>query len=324
MITITNLCKRYDADDVLKQLNLEIHDNEIMGLVGESGAGKTTLLDCLTGIEQFQSGSIDVDGMKLEDLNSKELRNYRKNIGMIFQNFSLLGRKTVYQNIALPMQCWHCEKVEIDKKVRELAEVVGLSNKLNSRPKELSGGQKQRVAIARALTMNPKYLICDECTSSLDPKTTQQILELIMQIREQLGITVLMVTHEMEVIRQVCDRMAILRDGEIIKQGDVKEMFWERPEELLTLLGEEEADVNASDSGSTLINYYHKLDEHHQSLLSDIAKNAHGGFELVNLSKYEFSDGDYCEVLLKVAKTDEAKTEEIIKKHNVEFKVVEG
>lgn len=324
MIKVTDLTKRYDSEDVLKKLNFEIRDNEIMGLVGESGAGKTTLLDCLTGIEKFQEGSIDVDGTKIETLNDSDLRAYRKQIGMIFQNFSLLGRKTVYQNIALPMQCWHESKGTIDKKVKELAEVVGLGNKLKSRPAELSGGQKQRVAIARALTMDPKYLICDECTSSLDPKTTQQILDLIVEIRKNLGITVVMVTHEMEVIRQVCDRMAILRDGEIIKQGNVKEMFWERPEELLALLGEEPAKLEAGDSDSAFINYYHKLDEHHKTLLSDIAKEARGGFELANLSKYEFSDGDYCEVMLNVSKADLEATEAVLTRHNVEYKLVEG
>ena len=172
MIKIQNLLKKYENNIVLDHLNLEINQNEVFGIVGASGVGKSTLLNILIGLEKYESGSIDIDGVKLESLSEKEMRIFRKKVGVIFQNFSLIERKTVFKNIALPMECWHYSKSEIKEKVEELAEISGIKDKLYARPSELSGGQKQRVAIARALTMDPQYLFCDECTSALGPYLT--------------------------------------------------------------------------------------------------------------------------------------------------------
>ena len=169
MIEISNLQKCYGDIKVLRDINVEIHKEDIYGLLGVSGAGKSTLLRCINGLESYEGGSLKVNGVEVKDLNEKELREFRKNIGMIFQQFSLLERKTVYENVALPMNCWGYKKQDIDKKVKELLNLVELGDKLNSKPRELSGGQKQRVAIARALTLNPQILLCDEATSSLDP-----------------------------------------------------------------------------------------------------------------------------------------------------------
>lgn len=239
MITIRNLTKEYKDLKVLDNLNLEIADGEIYGLAGMSGAGKSTLLGCLNGLDSYSSGSICIDGVEVGRLKGKELREFRRSIGMIFQNFSLIGRKTVYQNIAFPMECWGYKKEQTDRKVRELAALTGIADKLQARPGELSGGQKQRVAVARALTLNPQYILCDECTSALDPGTTNSILDLLSRIHQKLGITIIIVTHEMNVIKKVCQKMAILEEGRIVEAGPVERVFLEQPEALLHLLGED-------------------------------------------------------------------------------------
>lgn len=238
MITIQNLTKKYEDLTVLEEINLEIRDGEIYGLVGISGVGKSTLLGCLNGLESYSQGSICIDGVYVERLRGKALREFRKRIGIIFQSFSLISRKNVYQNIAFPMECWGYSKEQIDRQVRAFAEVVGIQDKLDERPDNLSGGQKQRVAIARALVMEPKYILCDECTSALDPGTTNAILALLKSIHEKLGITIIIVTHEMAVIQKICQRIAILENGRIIENGWVKEIFRKQPQALLNLTGE--------------------------------------------------------------------------------------
>lgn len=242
MIEIKNLKKLWEDDgsSVLEGINLTIEDGDIYALVGRSGAGKSTLLRCINGLTSYQEGSLKVDGCEIKDLKDKELREFRRHVGMIFQQFSLLERETVYKNVALPMQCWKYPKDQIDKKVRELLELVGLGDKMNAKPRNLSGGQKQRVAVARALTMDPKILLCDEATSALDPKTTNSILDLLMEINQKLGITVIIVTHQMEVVRKACNKACILENGKIADEGSVKEIFIKQPQSLKRLLGEEQ------------------------------------------------------------------------------------
>ena len=242
MTEIKNLKKLWEDDgsSVLEGINLTIEDGDIYALVGRSGAGKSTLLRCINGLTSYQEGSLKVDGCEIKDLKDKELREFRRHVGMIFQQFSLLERETVYKNVALPMQCWKYPKDQIDKKVRELLELVGLGDKMNAKPRNLSGGQKQRVAVARALTMDPKILLCDEATSALDPKTTNSILDLLMEINQKLGITVIIVTHQMEVVRKACNKACILENGKIADEGSVKEIFIKQPQSLKRLLGEEQ------------------------------------------------------------------------------------
>lgn len=242
MIEIKNLKKIWEDDgsSVLEGINLTIEDGDIYALVGRSGAGKSTLLRCINGLTSYQEGSLKVDGCEIKDLKDKELREFRRHVGMIFQQFSLLERETVYKNVALPMQCWKYPKDQIDKKVKELLELVGLGDKMNAKPRNLSGGQKQRVAVARALTMDPKILLCDEATSALDPKTTNSILDLLMEINQKLGITVIIVTHQMEVVRKACNKACILENGKIADEGTVKEIFIKQPQSLKRLLGEEQ------------------------------------------------------------------------------------
>lgn len=242
MIEIKNLKKLWEDDgsSVLEGIDLTIEDGDIYALVGRSGAGKSTLLRCINGLTSYQEGSLKVDGCEIKDLKDKELREFRRHVGMIFQQFSLLERETVYKNVALPMQCWKYPKDQIDKKVKELLELVGLGDKMNAKPRNLSGGQKQRVAVARALTMDPKILLCDEATSALDPKTTNSILDLLMEINQKLGITVIIVTHQMEVVRKACNKACILENGKIADEGTVKEIFIKQPQSLKRLLGEEQ------------------------------------------------------------------------------------
>ncbi|WP_101772238.1 methionine ABC transporter ATP-binding protein [Peptostreptococcus faecalis] len=243
MIEIKNLKKYYGDKCVLDDINISIKQGEIYGLIGESGSGKSTLLNCINRIESFEEGSIKINGIEVKDLTFNELRDIRKGIGMIFQGFSLIDRKSVYKNIALPMECWKIDKGIIERRVEELADVVGLKERLMDKPSMLSGGQKQRVAIARALTQNPTILMCDECTSALDPSNTESILKLLKELRENLGITILIVTHEMSIIQALCDRVSIIKDGKIVQTENVDKMFINKSEELKSLLGKKDVEV---------------------------------------------------------------------------------
>lgn len=240
MINIKGVSKYYDKAKVLKNVTMKINEGEIFGIIGHSGAGKSTLLRCINGLENYQEGHIVVGDKEVKSLNEKELRFLRKDLGMIFQHFSLLERKTVFENIALPLECFKYSNDEINKRVSSLLELVGLSDKRDSRPRNLSGGQKQRVAIARALALNPKVLLCDEATSALDPNTTKSILSLLKDINKKLNITIIMVTHQMEVIKQICTKVAIMEDGKVLEIGDTEEIFLQNTKGLQSLMGEEE------------------------------------------------------------------------------------
>lgn len=239
LIEIRNVNKYFGDTQVLKDMNITIKDGEIFGIIGHSGAGKSTLLRCINRLEDFSSGQVLIDGTDVGKLNENDLRDLRKNLGMIFQHFSLLERRTVFENVALPMECFGYSKDQIKTRVEELLDLVGILDKKDDKPRNLSGGQKQRVAIARALTMNPKVLLCDEATSALDPKTTKSILELLRQISGKLGITIIMVTHQMEVIKQICTRTAIMDAGRVVEMGDTEEVFLKSNKAIRKLLGEE-------------------------------------------------------------------------------------
>lgn len=238
MVSIKNLSKSFGDVEVLKDVSIEIPKGKIYGLVGQSGVGKSTLLRCINGLEKFDSGELIVDGVNVKSLDEKNMRNFTKNIGMIFQNFSLLGRLSVYENIALPMRCWKYSKSDIDKRVKELLELVEISDKIDARPRELSGGQKQRVAIARALAMNPKILLCDEATSALDPKIANSVIQLLRRINKELGITIIVVTHQMEVLRACCEEITILEGGKVAVTGKVEEIFANQLQVLVNFIGE--------------------------------------------------------------------------------------
>ena len=222
---------------MLKGVDITIPDGSIFGLVGVSGAGKSTLLRCINGLESYDGGSIVVDGVDVGALSRSELRKFRGGIGMIFQHFSLLERKSVRENVAFPMECFGIGREQRDERVRELLSLVGLSDKIDVLPRELSGGQKQRVAIARALTMNPKVLLCDEATSALDPNITRSILALLKRINRELGITIVVVTHQMSVVKEVCDSVAILEHGSLAYAGDVQDLFFNHPDAIARVIG---------------------------------------------------------------------------------------
>lgn len=240
MIEIVGLKKSFEDLCVLENINLTIDDGDIYGLVGKSGAGKSTLLNCINGLETYDSGTLKVNGVEIKGLNKKAMCEFRKDVAMIFQNFALMSRKTVYENIAFPMRCWKYDKSHINKRVLQLAEVVGITDKLQQKPRTLSGGQKQRVAIARALAMEPKILLSDEATSALDPETTQAILQLLREINEQLGITIIMVTHQMPVVRKICKNVSLLQNGHLVTSGPVEKLFLERTEEFWKFAGNDE------------------------------------------------------------------------------------
>ncbi|MDY2736191.1 methionine ABC transporter ATP-binding protein [Intestinibacter sp.] len=240
MIKIQNLNKYYGDTKVLKDVNMEISEGEIFGIIGHSGAGKSTLLRCINGLENYQEGSLTVQGKEVKDLNEKDIRELRKNLGMIFQHFSLLERRTVFENVALPLECFKYSKAEIEKKVNNLLELVGLSDKKNVKPRNLSGGQKQRVAIARALALEPKVLLCDEATSALDPNTTKSILSLLEDINKKLNITIIVVTHQMEVIKQICTRVAVMEGGKVLEIEKTEDLFLNNTRGLKALIGDEQ------------------------------------------------------------------------------------
>ena len=239
MIRAANITKSFGDTPVLRDLDLHIEKGAIYGLAGRSGAGKSTLLRCINGLETYDRGSLVVDGTDVKTLSGHDMMTFRRKIGMVFQHFSLLERLNVYDNVALPLRCWKYKSAFIDKRVKELLEIVGIREKMRQKPRELSGGQKQRVAIARALTMSPRILLCDEATSALDPKTSKSIIDLLKEINGRMGITIVFVTHQMSVIRGLCREIAILENGRIAVSGAVEEIFRHQPRALRNLVGEQ-------------------------------------------------------------------------------------
>lgn len=229
MIRFENISKEFDgkgrAVQAVKQVSLEIKKGEIFGIIGFSGAGKSTLVRCINLLETPTSGKVFIHDEEITNLSERELRRHRKKIGMIFQQFNLFATRTVYQNVEFPLKGSGLSKQEKRKKVEKLLKLVGLEDKAEAYPSSLSGGQKQRVAIARALANDPEILLSDESTSALDPKTTKSILDLLKQLNEELGITIVVITHEMQVIKDICDRVAVMKDGEVVEYGDVFDIF---------------------------------------------------------------------------------------------------
>ncbi len=229
MIKLSNITKVFQQGSrtikALSDVSLHVPAGQIYGVIGASGAGKSTLIRCVNLLERPTSGSVQVDGQELTSLSDSQLTIARRHIGMIFQHFNLLNSRTVFGNIALPLELGNMSRDEIKTRVNELLELVGLQDKKDNWPANLSGGQKQRVAIARALASNPKVLLCDEATSALDPATTRSILELLKDINRRLGITILLITHEMDVVKRICDQVAVISNGELIEKDSVSEVF---------------------------------------------------------------------------------------------------
>ena len=229
MIELRNLSKLFTTTDgpvdALRHINLTINNGDIYGIIGMSGAGKSTLVRCINMLERPTEGTVLMDGVDLGTLDKKEIQKVRRRITMIFQSFNLLMQRTCLENVMLPLRLAHVPIAQAKAKAMELLETVDLPNKANAYPAQLSGGQQQRVAIARALATEPEVLLCDEATSALDPKTTHSILELIREINRKMGITVIVITHQMSVVQEICNRVAILENGEVVEEGDVSEVF---------------------------------------------------------------------------------------------------
>ncbi|WP_288480471.1 methionine ABC transporter ATP-binding protein [uncultured Clostridium sp.] len=320
MIKITSLDKSFGNNNVLKNISLEIKEGEIYGIIGHSGAGKSTLLRCINGLEGYNNGSLTVMGQEIKDLNSNEIRNLRRNLGMIFQNFNLLNRKTVFENIALPLEVWKYDKKEIEKKVHDLLKLVGLEEKKNSKPKELSGGQKQRVAIARALALEPKILLCDEATSALDPKTTKDILELLLEINKRLNITIVMVTHQMEVVKEVCETVTLLDGGVVKSQGKAKDLFLKPETHLKKFLGEDEDNVLPKEGIN--IRIFFPSDFSENAIITKLARDLEVDFSIVFGKLEKFREDILGSLVINVNEEDKEKIVKYLENKKVKLEVL--
>ena len=277
MIKIENLSKFYGDTQILFDINLEVKKGEIFAIVGHSGAGKSTLLRCINRLESYQGGSLKVFDKEIKNLDETQQRHLRRDVGMIFQHFALMARKNVFENVATPLKFWGYKSDETEKRVRELLNLVGLENKAKSYPSELSGGQKQRVAIARALALNPKILLSDEATSALDPNTTNQILELLEKINKELDISVVIVTHEMEVVKSIAKRAILLEGGKIIGSGSIEELFLKPDEKMKEFLGE----VEILPSTGTNIRLFFPKEVAQNSVITHMARSLNIDFNIV-------------------------------------------
>ena len=308
MIKIYALKKKFNNIEVLKGIDLNIEKGKIFGIIGKSGAGKSTLLRCINGLEKYDYGYLEVNGIQINTLNNKELRVFRKDIGMIFQHFSLITRASVYDNIAFPMKCWHWNKKEMDDRIRYLIDIVGMYDKINNLARDLSGGQKQRVAIARALSMNPKILLSDEATSALDPKNSDSIMELLNNINKSMGITIVLVTHQMNVVKSICDDIAVIEDGIIKDKGKVEDIFIDEPNSLINLLGENK--VLVPDSGKNVEIMYINNDDT-KNIIERLIKKY--DVDIINFAMEDYKNCIMSKVIVNISNNNVKRLEEYIK-----------
>ncbi|MDU7441795.1 MAG: methionine ABC transporter ATP-binding protein [Clostridium sp.] len=304
-VEIKNVVKSFGNVQVIKDVSFTINQGEIYGIIGHSGAGKSTLLRCINGLESYNGGSVNVMGKEVSALNDGELRVFRKELGMIFQNFNLLQRKNVFDNVALPLEVWGYDKNTIKEKVSELLKLVGLEDKILRKPSQLSGGQKQRVALARALALDPKILLCDEATSALDPKTTKDILQLLLKINKELGITIIIVTHQMEVIKEVCERVALLDGGEIKAEGKAEDLFLKPGKSLKKFLGEEDEE-NLPDTGIN-IKLYFPSNSSENALITRMSRELEIDFSIVWGKLEKFRDQVLGGLVININEEDKEK-----------------
>ena len=302
MINLVNVRKSFGELEVLKDINLQIYEKEIYGIIGQSGAGKSTLLRCINGLETYDSGTITVDGTAVDENDKKQLRQLRKDMGMIFQNFNLLSRLDVYDNVALPLRFWNenPNTEENKKKIEHLIELVGLKDKMHERPENLSGGQKQRVAIARALVNDPKILLCDEATSALDPNTTQQILDLLKRINNELGVTIIVITHEMRVIDSICDRVAVIDKSHIAEEGPVAEVFLNPQSEIARELILPQSPLARKSIGTRRIRIIFDGESSDKPVISDMILECQAGVNIVFADTKDIDGKAYGQIIIQL------------------------
>jgi len=317
VIKIENLTKFYGDTQILFDINLEVKKGEIFAIVGHSGAGKSTLLRCINGLESYQGGSLKVFDKEIKNLDETQQRHLRRDVGMIFQHFALMARKNVFENVATPLKFWGYKSDETEKRVRELLNLVGLESKAKSYPSELSGGQKQRVAIARALALNPKILLSDEATSALDPNTTNQILELLEKINKELDISVVIVTHEMEVVKSIAKRAILLEGGKIIGSGSIEELFLKPDEKMKEFLGE----VEILPSTGTNIRLFFPKEVAQNSVITHMARSLNIDFNIVWGKLEKLNDNVLGSLVINIDEKDKENVLNYIKQSGVLWEV---
>ena len=306
MIKLENVSKSFGDLEVLKDISIEIADHEIFGIIGQSGAGKSTLLRCINGLEDYQSGRIEADGVEVSLKDKKKLHLLQKNMGMIFQNFNLLERLDVYDNVALPMKFWgmKTKTPEARKKIEGLISLVGLKDKIHARPKELSVGQKQRVAIARALVLDPKILLCDEATSALDPAITRGILDLLQKINKEMGITIIVVTHQMEVVKQICEKVAFIKNGRVVQIGKPEELFIRPNKDIKAFLHE---DSELLPEEGVNIQLFFTDESADEPVISNMARKLDADFSISWAKLEDFRSHVYGSLVINIKEEDKEK-----------------
>lgn len=314
MIQLNDITKIYKTNDgeltAVKDVNLSVNKGEIFGIIGYSGAGKSTLIRLLNGLEKPTAGTVTVNGQEFSSIKGQKLRDARQKVSMIFQHFNLLWSRTVEENISFPLEIAGVPKAKRQARVKELIELVGLTGRNKAYPSQLSGGQKQRVGIARALANNPEVLLCDEATSALDPETTDSILELLVEINERLGLTIVLITHEMHVIRKICHRVAVMEAGAIVELGDVLQVF-QSPQEDITkkFVSQLTGTTQQSDTLALLIEHYptSKLvklvfigDKTEQPIISQLVKKFEVEVGIVHGNISQTKSGPYGTLIVKI------------------------
>lgn len=334
MIEVKNLTKEFknnkETFKAVDDVSFKVNKKEIYGIIGMSGAGKSTLVRCLNRLEEPTSGEIIIDGEKILDLNESELRNRRKDIGMIFQSFNLFMQKTVAENIAYPLIISKSDEYKIDKRVDELLEFIDLKDKKYSYPSELSGGQKQRVAIARAIATNPSVLLSDEGTSALDPTNTQSVLKLLRRIVDKYNMTIIMITHQMEVAKEICDRVAVMQDGKIVEENTTKELFKNPKREITRSFIrnlQDETDsgyLNSKDYKGNVLRLTYADENYDKAILSNCVKKYDVDFSILsgNINKLNCSSVGYLTVELIGDESESDKAIKFLKDNNVNVEVL--
>ena len=320
MITIEHVRKSFGTEEVLKDISLTIQDGAIYGIIGQSGAGKSTLLRCINGLESYDFGTITVNGEKIIAENPTGLHRQQRTMGMIFQNFNLLSRLSVAENVALPLKFWgiSTRDQKVKTKIDDLLKLVGLSDKANEYPSALSGGQKQRVAIARALILDPKVLLCDEATSALDPKNTQEILSLLVRINRELGITIVVVTHQMEVVKQICQQVAFLKDGRVTAIGRPEDLFIHPDREIKAFLGEE-----ISTLPQTGVNVQLFFTEHStEPIITAMARDLNIAFSICWGKLEKFRENIFGSLVITIGASDRERVSAYLDAHGVKWEVL--
>ena len=322
MIQIKNVKKTFNKTEVLKGINIDIGKGEIFGIIGQSGAGKSTLLRCINGLESYDEGSITVGDVTVDIKNKKVLRNLQTRMGMIFQGFNLLERLDVYHNVALPMKFWGIptNTPEAKEKILNLIKLVGLEEKVHSKPRELSGGQKQRVAIARALALNPEFLLCDEATSALDPEITKGILALLQKINKEMGITIIIVTHQMEVVKQICQKVAFLSGGKVLAVGKPEQLFvWPKEREIREFLREESDKLPTTGINLKLFFFG---EGNQRPIVTEMSRELQTNFNICWAKLEDFREDVYGSLVLNMEEKDLEKACAFLDSKNVTWEVI--